>query len=267
MGKPPHLLLAPVKNLRVIMVKLKNFKDKQKLWQSKHNLRGTKFSLSEDLPSAMQQRRRTMLPYFLLARKIKHLGKCSLVQDYRLLNGRKYTQNDVDKLPAEWQKKRIYQRDLTTTEGMAFYGKECFLSNFHMCKFEEGGKVFDNVEKYYQFKKALYFKDEASAQLIFDAKSPAKALALGHQIRDFDKQSWEMVAKQIMYNGCALKFTQNPSLAEQLKNINGVMVEANPNETFFSCGLSLADPKIEDKSKWRGKNLLGDILGELRDTL
>ena len=112
-----------------------------------------------------------------------------------------------------------------------------------MCKFEGGGKVFDNVEKYYQFRKALYFKDETSAQLIFDAKSPAKVLAFGHQIRDFDKQSWKMVAKHIMYNGCALKFTQNPNLAEQLKNIKGVLVEANPNETFFHAAYHWQTPK------------------------
>ena len=50
MGKPPHLLPAPVKNPRVIMVKFKNFEDKQKLWQARHNLWGTKFSVSEELP-------------------------------------------------------------------------------------------------------------------------------------------------------------------------------------------------------------------------
>ena len=266
-GKPPHLIPTTVKQPRVLMVKFKHFEDKQKSWQARHNLRGTKFSLSEDLPTAMQQRRRIMLPYYLLARKRTHLGKYSLVQDYLLLNGKKYTLNDIDQLPSELQKKKLYQKHFTTTDGVAFYGKECFLSNFHMCRFEEGGKVFDSVEKYFQFKKALYFKDEPSAQAILEAKSPAKALALSYQIKDFDRESWDMVAKQFMYNGCALKFTQNPLLAEQLKNMKGTLVEANPNETLFSCGLSLTDAKLEDKSQWRGKNLLGDILSEIRDTL
>ena len=70
-----------------------------------------------------------------------------------------------------------------------------------------------------------------------------------------------------MYKACAMKFNQNPKLAEQLKNTKGILIEANVKETFFSCGLKITDPRIEDHHLWKGKNVLGDILCEIRETL
>ena len=75
------------------------------------------------------------------------------------------------------------------------------------------------------------------------------------------------VAKQVMYKGCALKFHQNKALAERLTAIKGKIIEANPKDTYFSCGLPLKDKHIEDQSKWKGKNVLGDILRDIRDGL
>ena len=70
-----------------------------------------------------------------------------------------------------------------------------------------------------------------------------------------------------MFKGCALKFSQNEKLAEQLKALPGRIIEANPKDTFFSCGLALTDPLLEDQSKWKGDNILGEILMEVRHNL
>ena len=106
-------------------------------------------------------------------------------------------------------------KNLVRTEGIACYGRESFLSNFYLCSFRDGGNTFNTVEKYYHYKKAVYFKDETVAQQILMSKTPAKALALGYQIKDYNEDMWKIVAKQSMYNGCAMKFGQNSSLADQ----------------------------------------------------
>ena len=78
---------------------------------------------------------------------------------------------------------------------------------------------------------------------------------------------WEPVAVQTMYKACALKFNQNPQLAEKLKQTNGNLVEANPKDKFFSCGLKLQDPNINQPTSWKGQNELGSILCKIRDIL
>ena len=54
---------------------------------------------------------------------------------------------------------------------------------------------------------------------------------------------WQTVQRQTMFTGCALKFNQNPQLTMLLKTIKGSIVEANPQEKFFSYGLSITDKK------------------------
>ena len=266
-GKPPHLQSTPTKRGRDIMIKLQTVQDRDFVWGARRYLKGTKFTLSEDLPPVMQHRRKTMLPYYLAARKIKHLGKCALIRDYLVLNGKKYYTDDIDKLPPEIQSNKKGQRMLNKLDGVAFYGGNCFLSNFYPCSFVEEGHTFTSVEKYFQYKKASYFNDEATAQQILKSSTPIKALTLSYNIKDFDEDMWNMVQRQIMYKGCALKFSQNKNLADLLKQTSGRIVEANPKETVFSCGLEITDPHVEDPTQWKGANLLGDILCELRSSL
>ena len=53
----------------------------------------------------------------------------------------------------------------------------------------------------------------------------------------------------------------------KIKKTNGYIIEANTKDTLFSFGLSLHHPNLHDESKWKGKNLLGQILCEVRDSL
>ena len=45
------------------------------------------------------------------------------------------------------------------------------------------------------------------------------------------------------------------------------LVEASPTDLIWGVGLSEFDPDIYDESKWRGKNLLGEILIVVRERL
>ena len=75
---------------------------------------------------------------------------------------------------------------------------------------------------------------------------------------------WSGHASAVMENACYLKFWQNPELKEKLIGTKGNIVEANRKDDYFSCGLSLADPNIKDVNKWKGLNILGNILTTLR---
>lgn len=64
------------------------------------------------------------------------------------------------------------------------------------------------------------------------------------------------------------QYKQNPDMKEVLLATKGkTLVEASPRDRLWGVGLGQGNQKIHDKTKWRGKNLLGYILTEVRDQL
>jgi ribA/ribD-fused uncharacterized protein len=45
------------------------------------------------------------------------------------------------------------------------------------------------------------------------------------------------------------------------------LIEASPYDLIWGVGISERDPKIADKTQWRGLNLLGIALMKVRDVL
>jgi len=61
------------------------------------------------------------------------------------------------------------------------------------------------------------------------------------------------------------KFTQNHDLKEALAETRPAnLVECNQYDPFWSCGLKLHSKDAYNPATWRGKNVLGQLLTELR---
>ena len=61
------------------------------------------------------------------------------------------------------------------------------------------------------------------------------------------------------------KFLQNTDLKQVLMDTGErTLGEANPSDTMFGIGLSLRSNEAMDRSKWRGVNLLGQTLMDIR---
>ena len=64
------------------------------------------------------------------------------------------------------------------------------------------------------------------------------------------------------------KFRQNPPLGEFLLSTgNAVIVEASPVDRIWGIGLAADDERATNPLQWRGENLLGFALMEVRDRL
>ena len=116
--------------------------------------------------------------------------------------------------------------------------------------------------------KAVLFDDKDTAAAILDAPHPREQKALGRKVHPFDAKVWERERERIVKDGNRAKFTQNEELLTQLLDTKGTtLVEASPYDKIWGIGLGANDPRAQDPKQWRGKNLLGKVLTELRDEL
>jgi ribA/ribD-fused uncharacterized protein len=118
------------------------------------------------------------------------------------------------------------------------------------------------------YQKAMLFNDFEAANKILRSASPARHRQLGKQVAGFTKQSWQQKCRQFAFDGNYHKFTQNPELLKRLLQTTGKsMAEASPYDRIWGIGLSLSNPKINDRLQWRGKNWAGEALELVRAKL
>jgi hypothetical protein len=149
-----------------------------------------------------------------------------------------------------------------------FFTEASPFSQWYRCAFTVDGRAFNCAEQYMMHGKALLFGDTESAAKILAADHPRQHKALGRKVKPFDDAVWKRERVGIVRAGNHAKFTQNPALLEQLVATKGTtLVEASPYDKIWGIGLAAGDPRAKDPAQWKGQNLLGKILTELRDQL
>lgn len=124
------------------------------------------------------------------------------------------------------------------------------------------------AEQYMMAEKARLFDDEAIEAHIMQTHDPKQMKALGKKVKNFDQNVWNKAKYAIVLNGNYYKFTQNKPMRDFLLSTGDkILVEASPLDTIWGIGLSENDPKALHPSTWRGSNLLGFALMEVRDEL
>ena len=84
----------------------------------------------------------------------------------------------------------------------------------------------------------------------------------------YKRQVWDKFKYAIVLNGNWCKFSQNRDLREFLLSTgDSVLVEASPYDAIWGIRLAASSPEAQDPVKWRGQNLLGFALMEVRDEL
>lgn len=149
-----------------------------------------------------------------------------------------------------------------------FFGASSPLSNWHAKSFVVKGMRFAHVEQFMMYCKAMLFKDFKTASEIMASSDPAKAKELGRAVTQFDKALWDSKCEYYVYVGALAKFEQNPSTgAYLLSTVGKELVEAAGGDRIWGVGLWADDPRILDRTKWRGENRLGKVLERVRDTM
>lgn len=118
------------------------------------------------------------------------------------------------------------------------------------------------------YRKALLFDDGDAANRLLSASNPGEAKAIGREVKGFNQTKWEAYRFEIVVAGNLAKFSYNPELKEFLLSTgNRVLVEASPVDQVWGIGLAEDKPACENPNLWKGANLLGFALMEVRDQL
>ena len=131
--------------------------------------------------------------------------------------------------------------------------------------FEIDGKKFVTAEQWMMWNKAMMFGDEHRARKIMEEDSPSKQKKIGRLVEGFNDDVWIEKAYDIVVRGNRAKFTQIPKFLQHLEATRGkLLVEASPYDKRWGIGLGENAPGIEDPKNWRGENLLGKAITEVR---
>ena len=144
-------------------------------------------------------------------------------------------------------------------------GKSCF-SQWYEASFELDGVEYRTAEHYMMAEKARLFQDNDTLKQIIAAEHPGEAKKLGRLVKEFKQEVWLEHRFDIVVRGNAGKFGQNLDLREFLINTKDrILVEASPRDRIWGIGLGQNNPDAENPYKWRGENLLGFALMEVRN--
>jgi len=145
--------------------------------------------------------------------------------------------------------------------------KSCF-SQWLPASFEVDGIAYPTAEHFMMAEKARLFGDVEIEKKVLLSTDPHHAKKLGRQVADYDDEAWKAHRFGAVVKGNMAKFTQNSEMGDFLRTTGDrVLVEAAPRDCIWGIGLGAQNPKAENPSQWRGQNLLGFALMEVRELI
>ncbi len=159
------------------------------------------------------------------------------------------------------------QSAVTKTDGnaIAIAGQLSILSNFYKCDIEVDGVHFSSVEQLFQCTKAELHNSSTIVDQILSTDDPVQHKRLGGSLK-IDDKSWD--SRKTMKQAVRAKFDQNHDLKVYLKKTEPmVLVHANAHDDHWANGLAMNSMDVLNASKFKGQNILGDILMEVRSEL
>lgn len=168
--------------------------------------------------------------------------------------------------------RRVYSPD----DFVFFYGHtdrragvgKCCLSQWHVAPMVVDGVYYHCMEQYLMAEKARTFADSGAEALIMAEQSQMAIKKLGRRVRGYDDGVWSGRRVEVAVKGNLAKFSQNAALGEFLCSTGGrILVEASPRDCVWGIGLGETAADALKPWLWRGENLLGFVLMEVRSLL
>ena len=143
-----------------------------------------------------------------------------------------------------------------------------YLSNWYPASFTLDGITFSSTEQYMMYRKCRLFGDADSARAVMATDDPAMQQKIGKGASGFNSTVWNGRKQLILFRALMAKFSQNEDLRKQLLATGeAFLVECAHSDSIWACGIRRTEDERFDIEKWRGQNLLGFALMEVREAL
>lgn len=156
------------------------------------------------------------------------------------------------------------------TQFLFFWGAQGqygYLSNFHQCSFRVGDREYNCSEQFFMKAKQEMFDptNQKLADAIMNETDPKKIKEHGRDVRFYDEKVWSRERYRVMVEALRHKFS-DPVLKQKLADTKPkYLVEASPYDRVWGVGMRADEAARVGESGWRGSNLLGKALMEVRD--
>ncbi|WP_297522327.1 NADAR family protein [uncultured Clostridium sp.] len=145
--------------------------------------------------------------------------------------------------------------------------KSCF-SQWYNSDFTIDGVTYNCAEQFMMAEKARLFDDKEVLGEILETSEQFRIKYLGRQVKNFDEAIWNEKKYEIVLKGNLAKFSQDERIKAFLISTGyKVIVEASPYDTIWGIGMSEQEAQLSNPIAWRGENLLGFALMEVRDII
>ena len=221
--------------------------------------------LDKEYSKEVEKKRKVLLPILKAARDTdKYRKRSRMEEDKVVIKGKHYGLNNLDELPEDLETFKITTKEDDNT--LAFFGELNPLSNFHPARFSMNETVYSSSEQYIQHTKALFFKDNKTAEAILAASTPHECKDLATNISGFRKSKWDKEAKKLCTPGIHEKFLQNDALLNILVERTGMKtIVESTTDPIWGTSIPIQSPHCLNKTKWTSQGILGEILQTLRD--
>ena len=248
---------------RPISITFQKREDKELLMSGKSNLPPGLY-VNHEYPPHVKKNCDRLRPILQLAKSSPTFkDKCKLENDALVLNGVRYTIDDISKLPEEIAVYKAAQKVDDNT--LAFHREFSPFSNFHKSIFSVNHQSFHCAEQFIQYQKALMAGDSVTANEILLCETAYDAKRLSCKINGFNIQRWITDGYEICLEGIRSKFVQNPMLLEMLKSTGDKVIVEASTDKLWGTVINLQNHQVLNCNCWHSTSWMLTMLMDIRE--
>lgn len=153
---------------------------------------------------------------------------------------------------------------MVPSEKFTFFGEGSEFAMCYPCEFEMEGIKFGSAFQAICYWKAELFRDRNMMDSILQTNDYNQLLEYKKQVRRFAKIIWDMQIGKLLKDIMKAKF-EIPFMKEKLRATSGTTIAlADQSDFKWGIGIGIEDVTGKTRSDWNGKNLLGELITDLR---
>lgn len=153
-------------------------------------------------------------------------------------------------------------------EALVFFGSKSIFNHWNKeYPFQLNSIDYTCVEQYIISEKCLLFGDNEAAKLVMEETEPREMKNAAEFIQNYDHRIWMQNCYDIVLEGVRAKFQANEKAKSCLIETNRLIIGEATKNSKWGIGKHISEDYVLDFSTWKGENMTGKILMQVREEL